>query len=1076
MPHRTITSPFKFLDSYKKDDVNTYFGRDKETSSLYELYKDSTIMILHGPSGSGKTSLIYCGLLNRIKKEKRVISIRRNQNLITSIKHKIFGRNEENIGAQLLDNFFSFHSELNKILIDISETERLILEIEDDIIGIKQKKRKTSFIAQDTTTYQQTETLDTSTLISKLKERLGHYADQRKNQLFELKEIHLKIDKTSKSLYTHLINTCIQKGANNSAPLVIFDQFEELFVYGSPQEIDRLGLFLKLVFDHKVPFNIIISLREEYFGYLDQLQSYVPQIFYKKLRLTHPDRSTVKQIIKKSFVEFNINQVADKTKDVIPSEVQDKRIEYILDKVKIQENETESYHFPFLQVYLDRLYKIDYYNTYGRQEKSSTREYLPLELEENEIKDFGTIEKVLQEYIKEINNTIIQNPNNKLNNYSEHKDCVIKFLKHFKTKDDLKKRIPLTIQNDNYYIISDTTVAHKIQNHIWGEVNEEAYNDTLSEIIEELSDKGILKLNTDQNTEKEYAELSHDIIAKVISNFHSTEDDYKQLIKDDFVSSFSLFDEGGQDKTTLLSTQQIERMKPYMDFIMIDEDKERLQRKKLFFEESKKESLKEERERLRFKRRRKKIIFYSLAITCLALTSGILSILLWDSEKENETAELLGHAIEINRYDKTKSFNYVLLADSTLKTKIIQDQENTLVNNFKNNLYKEFLSTPFYHNSIALEEGFELKTTKTRRVDDSLYIFTLSKNNSFSVFTLSYREKNGAIINRYKEDNILAFEPFTLTPNDTYLRTLVLSKHSDTGEIKLQLMDHLANEVFVLKGESISKGEIIQIEHLSGASFLFSIDKKLYKVIIDIWSGQYELQLETSLPGVIEKIKTVAHKDYLVLDKNNHFYTNDSTNIKTNVFNHYLQKTHQPSKKRRRQIEHFKVSTFSIDENTDRLFVGLQGKIMVFDLYDNENIHEHWVHDKELKTIALDPKGNMLIGSRDNGANLFNESNVLIKQFIAHEKPLINVSFVDSDENFIITSSEDNTIKLWNITTDTRLQKDIEAINPMEKTKDYGYIEDQLEKRAMNLNTKLEQINKGDLTKVVTWFARLFKQ
>ena len=58
-------SPFKFLDSYTKNDKEIFFGREHETEELYQKVFESKILLVYGITGTGKTSLINCGLANK---------------------------------------------------------------------------------------------------------------------------------------------------------------------------------------------------------------------------------------------------------------------------------------------------------------------------------------------------------------------------------------------------------------------------------------------------------------------------------------------------------------------------------------------------------------------------------------------------------------------------------------------------------------------------------------------------------------------------------------------------------------------------------------------------------------------------------------------------------------------------------------------------------------------------------------------------------------------------------------------------------------------------------------------------
>jgi Cdc6-like AAA superfamily ATPase len=60
-----MKSPFKFLDSYTREDRAIFFGRDKEISELYRRVFESKIPLVYGVSGTGKSSyrnedLIIC--------------------------------------------------------------------------------------------------------------------------------------------------------------------------------------------------------------------------------------------------------------------------------------------------------------------------------------------------------------------------------------------------------------------------------------------------------------------------------------------------------------------------------------------------------------------------------------------------------------------------------------------------------------------------------------------------------------------------------------------------------------------------------------------------------------------------------------------------------------------------------------------------------------------------------------------------------------------------------------------------------------------------------------------------------
>ncbi|MGD0756465.1 MAG: ATP-binding protein [Bacteroidales bacterium] len=59
-----LKSPFKFLDSYTKDDREIFFGRDREIEELYQRVFDSKLLLVYGVSGTGKSCLLTLSNFN----------------------------------------------------------------------------------------------------------------------------------------------------------------------------------------------------------------------------------------------------------------------------------------------------------------------------------------------------------------------------------------------------------------------------------------------------------------------------------------------------------------------------------------------------------------------------------------------------------------------------------------------------------------------------------------------------------------------------------------------------------------------------------------------------------------------------------------------------------------------------------------------------------------------------------------------------------------------------------------------------------------------------------------------------
>lgn len=97
--------PFKFLDSYSKQDKDIFFGRDEEVEALYQMTFQSNILLVYGASGTGKTSLINAGLASRFQAHDwKALTIRRGNNLNDALSAKL----EEAIGGDSNATEFNF--------------------------------------------------------------------------------------------------------------------------------------------------------------------------------------------------------------------------------------------------------------------------------------------------------------------------------------------------------------------------------------------------------------------------------------------------------------------------------------------------------------------------------------------------------------------------------------------------------------------------------------------------------------------------------------------------------------------------------------------------------------------------------------------------------------------------------------------------------------------------------------------------------------------------------------------------------------------------------------------------------
>ncbi len=177
---------------------------------------------------------------------------------------------------------------------------------------------------------------------------------------------------------------------------LIFDQFEELFILGTPEERDLFIATLKTILDEELPCTVLIVIREEYLGRLYPLEKAIPTLFDFRLRVEPMDNTNVKTVLDKSFQKFNISVEGQNEKQ------KDDRLDEIIQNVSLGRSDIElRIELPYLQVYLDQLYREDFRNTYPGQIISEGQQWPLIEFTQKEISDFGKIDKVLIRYLDE---------------------------------------------------------------------------------------------------------------------------------------------------------------------------------------------------------------------------------------------------------------------------------------------------------------------------------------------------------------------------------------------------------------------------------------------------------------------------------------------------------------------------------------------------------------------------------------------------------------------------------------------------------------------------------------------------
>ena len=242
-----MQSPFKFLDSYTREDHDIYFGRTNETEALYTAVFKSKMVLLYGVSGTGKSSLIQCGLANKFQESDWLpVFVRR--------------------GRDMLDSLFQSL-------------------IQTHIEAPRQPKKRTakSFLKLLQSLY------------------LDHF-----------KPVYL-----------------------------IFDQFEELFIFGNKEERNEFVQLMEALQQSEVQVKVIFSIREEYLAMLTEFEDRLPELFQNRIRVERMHFPQAKEVIQGACQYATI-------------EIEEGFEEQLLEKLTGGKKELE---LTYLQVLLDRLWK-----------------------------------------------------------------------------------------------------------------------------------------------------------------------------------------------------------------------------------------------------------------------------------------------------------------------------------------------------------------------------------------------------------------------------------------------------------------------------------------------------------------------------------------------------------------------------------------------------------------------------------------------------------------------------------------------------------------------------------------------
>jgi KaiC/GvpD/RAD55 family RecA-like ATPase len=289
---------------------------------------------------------------------------------------------------------------------------------------------------------------------------------------------------------------------------LIFDQFEEIFIDGTEEEQKRFYQNIQKITSEQLPCTCLFIIREEYLGYLYPMEQVLPSLFDFRLRVEPMTEVNVRSVLKHSFEKFNIHTEP-------PTE--DRFTEIISNITRSREGTggtiLKSFvELPYLQVYLDRLYKEDFKRAYPGVTEIS-QPWPPLELTKDEIANFGKIDDVLEDFLLEQQLELKAAMAEKYPELPE--DMVRSFMLTFISERGTKR--PLRVQRVDGIIVLDDFIRKKVSRLI-EKSGEEKVAGALTLCVNRLEAARLLRDNG------QTLELAHDSLAAIIDRQRTGEE------------------------------------------------------------------------------------------------------------------------------------------------------------------------------------------------------------------------------------------------------------------------------------------------------------------------------------------------------------------------------------------------------------------------------------------------------------------------------------------------------------------------------------------------------------------------
>lgn len=297
----------------------------------------------------------------------------------------------------------------------------------------------------------------------------------------------------------NLVDTLERISTRSVRPVyLIFDQFEELLILGQQegealqeeqseqqQFIDSIQEILESEKTQSV--YMIFTLREEYFASLDDFERKIPSFTSRRLRVEPMRPQQIEDVVMESCNYFNIKLGEGRS-----------TANKIIDNLKIK----GGIPLPYLQVYLDMLWREDFRRTYPNGWPGEG--FASLTFTNAEVEQFGAIANVLDRFLEERVIAVQEDLAKQFPNIDEHR--VRQILDAFTTEEGTKR--PINVERKEKEII----LSEKAPSFL-----KQLDNRILAEALLQLERSRILRSDDDS------FELAHDTLADLIDKKRTDE-------------------------------------------------------------------------------------------------------------------------------------------------------------------------------------------------------------------------------------------------------------------------------------------------------------------------------------------------------------------------------------------------------------------------------------------------------------------------------------------------------------------------------------------------------------------------